>query len=438
MFLTAARCVCYNRARRLPLTLSYWTALRRFDRNIWLYFFTAAVVGFTAWGGIYATLTNLYLLRLDLGPEAVGLVNAFGNLGFALACIPAGWIVTRFGSRRAIMVGLACTGTAQALLPQVIFLPEAARLPWLLGSNMLGAAGLALYAVSSGPFVMAAAPAELRSHAFSLQVAIWPMAAFLGSLAGGWLPGVFAEMLGLSLDTAAPYYYPLLISAAIYAPALIAMWATTETSRSHEGAPLSGVGRFPLAPMVFVGIVLFLQSSGETIARTFFNVYLDDELGAPTSQIGLLFAFGQLAAVPAALITPVLTGRLGHPRTFALASLGVAAGLLPMALIPAVGAAGIGFAAVVSMVSMARAAMLVYQFELVPERWRAAMGTAGTLSVGVSGAALASAGGVIIVRSGFTSLFLLGAALTALGVLVFVALRRSVERRRFDFRLRLR
>jgi predicted MFS family arabinose efflux permease len=90
------------------------------------------------------------------------------------------------------------------------------------------------------------------------------------------------------------------------------------------------------------------------------------------------------------------------------------------------------------MVSMARAAMLVYQFELVPERWRAAMGTAGTLSVGVSGAALASAGGVIIVRSGFTSLFLLGAALTALGVLVFVALRRSVERRRFDFRLRLR
>ncbi len=406
----------------------YTHAVRRFDRNVRLYLFTAGVIGFTAWGGIYPTIFNLYLLRMGYGPEAIGAVNAAGNLAFALSCIPAGWLIARLGSRRVILIGLVCTGLAQALLPQAGLVPPDARLAYLVGCNVFGTFGLALYAVSSGPFVMAAAPDDLRGYAFSIQVAIWPLAAFAGSLLAGALPAIIAGALGLSLDTPAPYRVPLMLASVMYIPAFLAMLATRETRPDFELAPLGGVGRFPVIPILFIAVVLFLQGSGEAAARTFFNVYLDEGLSASAAQIGLLTALGQLLAAPAALLTPSLTGRLGQPRAYALTSLGIAASLLPLALVPRLGAAGIGFAGAISMISVARAAMLVYQFGQVAPRWRAAMGAGGTLAVGLSGAIVAWAGGQIIAQAGFQTLFLGAAVVTALGVLLFVALRGRVER----------
>ena len=45
----------------------YVRALRGFNRNVRLYLFTTALLGFTIFGGIYPVLFNLYLLRLGHG-----------------------------------------------------------------------------------------------------------------------------------------------------------------------------------------------------------------------------------------------------------------------------------------------------------------------------------------------------------------------------------
>jgi len=47
-------------------------------------------MGFTAWGGLFATLFNLYLLRLGYGPEVIGRINGIGSLAFGVLCLPAG------------------------------------------------------------------------------------------------------------------------------------------------------------------------------------------------------------------------------------------------------------------------------------------------------------------------------------------------------------
>ena len=59
----------------------------------------------------------------------------------------------------------------------------------------------------------------------------------------------------------------------------------------------------------FLGITALLRMAGESAARSFFNVYLELDLGASTSLIGLLLAFGQLVAGPAALCAPALANR---------------------------------------------------------------------------------------------------------------------------------
>lgn len=405
----------------------YALAIRQLDRNVRLSLVVAAVVGFTAWGGIYPTIFNLYLLRLGFGPEAIGLVNAAGSLAFALACIPAGLGVSRLGSRRAMLVGMCFAGVAEALMPQAGIVAPDARLIWLLVCNMLGASGLALYAVSTGPYLMAAAPPELRNYAFSIQVAIWPLAAFAGSLIGGIMPSIVSSVSGAPLTSPAPYRIPLMMAAACFVLGALAVLGTTETGPADERTPVFGHGRAPLVAFGFISVVLLLQGSGEAAARTFFNVYLDEALQALPSQIGLLASFGQLISVPAALLTPWLTVRFGRPRVFVGASLGIAASLLPLALIPLLWAAGLGFAGVMSTVAVARAIIIVYQFELVTPRWRAMMGSASTLSIGMSGALVAYGGGLIIAQRGFSALFLGTAALTALSSVVFVSLRPRVE-----------
>jgi hypothetical protein len=63
--------------------------VRQFDRDLVLFMFASALVGFCLFGGIFSLLFNLYLLRLGYGPVFVGQVNAIGSLAFALASRPA-------------------------------------------------------------------------------------------------------------------------------------------------------------------------------------------------------------------------------------------------------------------------------------------------------------------------------------------------------------
>ena len=62
---------------------------------------------------------------------------------------------------------------------------------------------------------------------------------------------------------------------------------------------------------------------------------------------------------------------------------------------------------------------MVYTMEMIPARYWSLLTGAGEMSVGLSFAGLAFAGGYIITVGGYGPLFLLGAALNGLGMGVF-------------------
>jgi len=160
--------------------------LPRLTPAVTRYFAAVALVGLALDGGIYSVLLNLFLVRLDYGPEQIGLINAAGTLTFALACLPAGVIGARWGSRQIMLLGLALMAAGSLLLPLADTLPSTWRLAWLLVQVSVLYFGLALYFVNTAPFVMEAIRPEQRTHIFSLQTALLALAAFLGSLIGGW------------------------------------------------------------------------------------------------------------------------------------------------------------------------------------------------------------------------------------------------------------
>ncbi|MFN2241602.1 MAG: MFS transporter, partial [Anaerolineae bacterium] len=167
----------------------YLSMLRLFSRELRLFLITGALVAL-AWDGMRSVILNLYLLRLGYGPDFIGLVSAAGAFAFALSCLLAGAMGTRWGSRRMLVTGLGLMAAGFCLLPLAESLASGLRAGWLLGTTVLTYMGLALYLVNGLPFMMGATGTRERNHAFSFHSALLPLAAFGGSLLAGVLPGI--------------------------------------------------------------------------------------------------------------------------------------------------------------------------------------------------------------------------------------------------------
>jgi MFS family permease len=156
--------------------VSSFAIFRRLDRNVQLFLIATGLVGMTVLGGIFGVLFNLFILRLGFGTEFVGLVNATGLLAFAAPSLFAGWLGTRWGPRPTILLGLAITAIGYGLLSLTDLLPSDLRAAWLLTTNVIGALGSAIYLVNTGPLLAAMTKPDVRAHAPSAQVAVWPLA----------------------------------------------------------------------------------------------------------------------------------------------------------------------------------------------------------------------------------------------------------------------
>jgi MFS family permease len=164
--------------------------------------------------------------------------------------------------------------------------------------------------------------------------------------------------------------------------------------------------------------VRFLQVACVGVAITFFNVYLDSDLGVATAQIGIIAASARLFAVPMALLGPSLSRRLGFGETAVLASTFAGLSMLPLAF-GNVAVAGVGFIGVMSFTSMRYPAFYVYMMERTPERLRSIMNGANEMAAGLSFAAVSLIAGYVIVRSGYPAAFLMGGAITLFGTAIF-------------------
>ncbi|MBX3015536.1 MAG: MFS transporter [Caldilineaceae bacterium] len=421
---------------------SYLTTMRTFGRTVWLYFAVMSLIGFTIDGGIYSVVFNLFVLRLGYGPEFVGQVNSVGLLAFALCSLPSGTLGARLGNRRAMIVGLLTLMLSSLLLAFSEFVPAPWQESWLILFYMGYHSSIAIFFVNTAPFLMATTHESQRSHAFALQSAMISSAAFAGSLIGGVLPGFFARSLGMSLDAATPYRYPLLLAGAMIVIGIgLLYWAKEAAEPAVAGAPpplpprrtypslfrVPRFGRFSwqnfdrpfVILLVVISLVRLFQIAGMAVLSTFFNVYMDNGLGAPTAQVGLITGLGRLLAVPIVLTMPMLSARWGHRHLVTISSLSAVFFLLPLALIPQWWAAGLGYMGIMAGSSIRYTSFMVFIMAKIKPEQRSFMSGLSEMTAGLSFAVMALLGGYIIVNQGYQTLFLVGAGATLVGTLLF-------------------
>lgn len=406
------------------MATTYLHKLRLFSRDVRLFLVAAAMLGF-AWDGIRIVLFNLYLLRLGYGTESIGLINAVGSFAFSIFAVLLGTFGARWNGRRSLIVGVSLMVAGLALLPLAGAMPATWQLGWLYAANVLAFLGLAMWWVYSIPFLMGSTGFGERNHAFSVQIALAPLAGVAGSLAGGALPGFFATLRGLSVEDPAAYGYSLFVAALLLIPAVLALLPTRDPNSAIMPAGVANPSRAradskaPYGLIILVGVVVWLRFAGTAATNTFFNVYLDDGLGVSTALIGAVWATGRLVSVPAALATPLAVARWGNARTIVWGSLGLALCMVPLALVPQWAVAGAAFVGISSLFAVTTGPVRVFSQELVTPGWRPAMSAAMNIGVGMSIAAMSLWGGYAIAALGYRSLFLAAAGLTVIGALLF-------------------
>lgn len=392
--------------------------LARFERDVKLYMACAALIGFSAFG-IYSVLFNLYLLRMDYGVDLVGRFNAAGLLSFALfSPIASNW-AHRAGYRRTLVGGATLMVVGYLLMSLAGFFFGPLRTGWIAAVQVVINCGFATYMVNSSPFLMSATAADNRSLVFSLRGAVWPLFGFAGSVLGGALPQVFARLT--DYGGLVPYQCSLLVASLVLAPSLVLFGSTAgDSGQEQSAAATEGEnGTRPAAPLMAIGLISLLAAPGVAVARTFFNVYLDAELGIAPPSIGWLIGLAQLLSVPAALVAPYALAKTNHVQVFTYTTLGIALALLPMALIPRWETAGLGYISVIALTAVRMPAFTVFHQELVGPRWRASMSAVTTTTALMGYAITAFGGGRLALSMGYTQLFLLGVAITCISVVPF-------------------
>ena len=399
---------------------SYIDALAALPSDLKLFFLfnILANIGF----GVFQLVFNLYLVELDFREDYIGLFNGIMTIFMALAGLLLGTMIAKLGIWPALVGGMLIFFSTSYLVS--IF--EQSTL--LLFFSALYGFGLCFLFNFSMPFILEFAPANERARAAAITFSGQSLAVTLGSLFGGFMPAMFHRFTGDGGDpTVTDYRITLIVGTTIATLGLVPLFLMGDARRSREAQELAraSVTESPVErrqtrrDMTVFVIVAGVMALGVGTVIPFYNVFLTEEIGASSRQVGFVFAFGSAAAAIIGLSSPWLARRAGPLN----AIFGLRMVMLPAYLLLIVAP---GYALAIFAHAIRQVAINVnwpidstLMGEILPPRARAtAFGwRSGAWNLGSAVAAFV--GGAIIVRWGYSPTFVIMVVFTAASAILF-------------------
>jgi MFS family permease len=279
---------------------------RGFSRNARLLLIRSPFSGLSV--SLIRLLFNLYLLALGFDTLFVAQFAAINWTCHGLSVIPSGILSDLFGRRRVFLIGY--TGNMLAT-SAVIFVTDPTLLLVLAAIIGLFEGG---HAIVGPPFMVEQSRPDERVTLFSLNGGIQVGAASVGNLAGGLLPLLFAILLHVGPESASALRAALICAVPVMLCSMIPIYLIREEwKRIDIRRWVKGIESYPRIGMLALteGLVGF----GMGFSAPFFNIFFDQNVGATTTQIGLIFALGSIASACLTLFIPLLVHRWGRVRT---------------------------------------------------------------------------------------------------------------------------
>jgi len=408
--------------------------LRRFPSSIRRLLLFSLFVGLA--NAVWALLFNLYLRQAGFRQDFIGDLNFWMALASALTAPLAGLLSNRLGRRTMLLVGAGLNMIGQ--FASVWFVQTGA----LIAAMVVVGIAFPLWLVSYNPFLASHSTSDERVPLFSIANSIWLGTAMAGSIAGGWLPGLLAELgLVAAAQSVAAYRLAATIGTLLFLPGLVSCFTLP-----HVASPLHSAGfddatpdranRWPLPPGV-VGIVVVLTAVSVLVGLgfgsyfPFVNLYFREGLSASPGLVGLIMGAGQAAGIVGLQFAPLFARRFGKVPAAAMAQVLTMPCLVGMALAGPLWVGVAFFLGRYLIWNTGSASFDAFQMEAVPDRLRAMLNSLAGIPSGVGfnlawalGGAL---GGRLIVAHGYAAVFFAAIAFTVPGtILYFLRFRRTL------------
>jgi predicted MFS family arabinose efflux permease len=365
--------------------------------------------------GVFALIFNLYVRELGLREDDMGAFSAAQTLAMAGGAASMGLVLDRLGIWRSIVSGvavflIASLGLAFAEQPALILVLSAAS-----------GVGLAYLFTATMPFIIAWTRRDQRQYVSTLAFSVVSLSTTLGSLLGGFVPGVIPG------DDLFAYRWTLVAGTGLAALGLAPMFMMGP-ARAGPGLPDPTAPREADNPeerrrvrrdvIVFV-LVGGLMAAGAGMVIPFYNVYLTT-LGADATTVGYVYALGGLSAALIGLLAPVVARHLGALWGVAAVRLSVVPFYLALIFAPSLPLATVAHVARQTSISMAWPIDSTFIAEVLPPRARSQVFglRSAAWNLGYSGASLIA--GILIVRVGYEITFVDLIVFSGVAMAIFV------------------
>jgi len=350
---------------------AYWQRVRRFTPDARRIIASQAIsrLGF----GLYQAIFNLYLLSLGYSTAFVAGLLSLGLYTMAVGALIAGPYTTRIGGKYSLIL----SGVIMAIAAGMLL---AFPLPSILSMMIvLFYFGNSLSITSYSPLVARISTSFERTHLFGTSQATRISTGFIGSLLGGFLPGLFALWLFVPIDSPITFQLTLIIWVVASVFGIIPLLGLTD-SKSHktpleENASQEAIssasepkGRISIVVRFVICSVLIGLGAGLIVPLI--NVFFWEFYNLPTYMVGIIIGLGQATMATGVLLSPILANRIGKVPSVVLTQ----ALSLPIIILLATVINPI--VAIVSYLlrgALMNAAMPIGQtlrMELVPSSWR--------------------------------------------------------------------
>ena len=460
----------------MPLFVKYIQAFGRFQRNAQLYLVSNALSGVSA--GILLVLYNLYLVSLGYKTDFIGLVLFAITLGAGCAIFPAGLCVDRFGGKVILILttlGFGAVGAGQILFRQPLPLLVSGFVAGIITAFFL-VVNAPYLTNNSTPEERP----QLFSLNIVVQLGTTVLGEVLGGAMPQWLrmvawlmaplPSQLQWLLATQSGTRS-YQLALLSAGVIALPSLVPLFflrderhvreprdrqcvnaqgkhkrvgatlAVSLSSLAHrvgetvqrlnmqgyrpssflkrtEGPPYTFFRAIVANPFSALLLAWILVGLGAGLFIPYFNVYFVQQLKASPALFGIIDGGANGINALFTLVAPLIALRLGKINTVALTRLIS----LPLLLI-------IGFTSVLPLAAllyllrqgamdMSNGIFQVYSMEAVPEQRRGVANSSYQAAMQVSWAVTTPLGGFLIAHVGYAPVFIGGATLYLLAIVL--------------------
>jgi len=286
----------------------YISNLRLFSSNARLFLTGTFFMGMGFSG--FMLLFNLYLKTLGFSEGRIGNIISATTLGTAIMAIPASIVIRKLSIKGLLIIAtpvIMCSYLVQLTVMDYHYI--------LAGGFTAGIAAV-FWRVAAAPFFMRNSTPKERPYLFSMHFALMLVAGVVGSILGGFLPGIIEKSGAVSYLA---YRYTLYVFSGLVCAALIPFLMI----KQHPAQ--ASVKKVKIYTNHLIIFKLFLPALitgiGAGLSIPFINLFFKNVLQTSTDLIGIFYSGARFLMITGLLIAPVFAERIGKIKTVVISQL---------------------------------------------------------------------------------------------------------------------